>query len=98
MNEKLIFCHETHKLFQVKDVHFTVKTVLTSGCCAPWGQHVCQWMFLPGAVEPAARRALGLLRQEVPQTAFGSTERRTASLPGTWPATSTMAAAIPTAM
>ena len=57
-----------------------------------------QLMFLPGPVEHTACRALGLLRQEVPQTVFGSTERRTASLPGIWPASSTMAVAIPTAM
>ena len=54
--------------------------------------------MFPGSVEHTARRALGLLRQEVPQTVFGSTERRTALLPGTWPASSTMVAAIPTAM
>ena len=53
----------------------------------------CQSMLLPGALEHTVCRALGLLRQEVPQTVFGSTERRTASLPGTWMATSTMAAA-----
>ena len=54
--------------------------------------------MFPGSVEHTARRALGLLRQEVPQTVFGSTERRTASLPGTWPASSTMVAATPAAM
>ena len=55
-------------------------------------------MLLPGALEHAVCSALGLLRQEVPQNVFGSTDRRTASLPGTWMATSTMAAAIPTAV
>ena len=53
--------------------------------------------MFPGSVEHTARRALGLLRQEVPQTVFGSTEWTTTSLPGIWPASSTMAAAIPTA-
>ena len=55
-------------------------------------------MLLAGALEHAVCRDLGLLRQEVPQTVFGSTERRTASLPGTWPASSTMVAATPAAM
>ena len=55
-------------------------------------------MLLAGALEHAVCRDLGLLRQEVPQTVFGSTEWTTTSLPGIWPASSTMAAAIPTAM
>ena len=55
-------------------------------------------MLFAGALEHTVCRALGLLREKVPQTVFryfGSTELRTASLPGTWMATSTMAAATP---
>ena len=55
-------------------------------------------MLLAGALEHTVCRALGLLRQQVRQAVFGSTEWTATSLPGTWPASSTMAAAIPTAM
>ena len=52
-----------------------------------------QPMLLPGAVEHSARRALGLLRREVPESVFGSIEWTAASLAGIWQASSTMVVA-----